>query len=113
MQAHKINLEDYVIEVPIRQEDGSEKTEKLPYHVKRSIEAILFNPALKLGGRELLLQNKLFDKIDAANGSILLDFAEFTKLKHACEIFEGFRKFDVELVNRILEAPVVEVGEKG
>lgn len=113
MQAHKINLEDYTIDVPTRQEDGSEKNVRMPYHVKRSIEAILFNPALKLGGRELLLQNKIFDKIESASGEILLDFADYAKLKHACEVFEGFRKFDVELVNRILEAPVVEVEEKG
>ena len=111
MKAHKINLEDYEVEVPTRDESGQEKTVKIPYRVKQSFEAVIFNPALKLDGRQVILQNKVFEKIEKAEKEVLLDSDDYLKTKQAFERFEGFRKADLILVKRVLEAEEVEVEE--
>lgn len=112
MKAWKINLKDYEVPVEVKQEDGTTKKVPIKYQVKKSIEAILFNPELKLGGRELILQNKLFEKIEKEEDEILLDTDDYHKLKQACEKVQGYQKADVILVERVLEAPEVEVEEK-
>lgn len=111
MKARKINLEDYEVEVFARDEDGKEKLVKIPYRVKSSIEAVMFNPSLKLDGRQLILQNKVYEKIEKAEKEILLDSDDYNKLKQAVDRFEGFRKADLELVTRVLEAEEVDVEE--
>jgi hypothetical protein len=83
----------------------------LPYRVKDSAVTILFNPDRKLNAVDLLRTNRLAERIMAANGSVLLEEAEYGELKSACETLRGYGKEDVEFVRRVLDAPQVNVME--
>jgi len=104
----KINIEDYILESM----DNAGNVVKGPYKVKESLIGILFHPDLKLGGRELLLRDKLADKINDSEGEILLEETDYYKLKLAIETINGYTRNDVEFVQRILDAEEVEVVEK-
>lgn len=108
----KIELHNYMVKVPL--EDGAFKP--TPYNVKESMVSCLLHPALKLTGRELLLRGKLATRIEEAeivegNGHILVEEADYGKLKQAFETIQGFTKSDMELVRRVLEAEEIEVKE--
>jgi len=104
----KICVEDY--EVEVRTQNGVEKT---MYEVKTSIVNVLFNPELRLSSIDLLSQNKLAEKIlNHKTSEILLEDAEYNKIKQAFDTVKGFVKNDVELVRRVLEAEDVSVVEK-
>ena len=104
----KIHLESYEIDVP--QPDGN--VQKLPLNVKQWIQDVIFHPDLKLGGREVILRGKLADKIGKANKEILLEEVDYKKIKDAFETIKGFGKMHIELLERVLDAPLVEVEEK-
>ena len=80
-------------------------------NIKDGIVMLLFNPALKLSGRDVILQDTLAKKIEASNGSVLLEASEYIKIKNAFETFNGFRRGDVQLVERVLNAEEVNVKE--
>jgi len=104
----KLSLKDYEIE--IKTPAGTKKDN---YEVKTSIIGLLFQPALKLNAVQVLEQNKLAEKILQHEGDeILLEDAEYGKIKHAIDITVGFGKNDVELVRRVLEAEDADVIEK-
>ena len=103
----KIPLENYNLKV-VR--DGVHTS--IPYDVKASLIICLLHPVLKLGARELLIRNKIGMKIEESDSFVLLEEAEYEKLKSAIETIEGFGQNDVELVTRVLEAEEVEVEVK-
>jgi gamma-glutamylcysteine synthetase len=103
----RIDLTDY--ETEVLTEDGM-KT--IPYNVKESIDLAMYHPDLKLGWRELFENDRVAQKIKSANGSVLLEESEYTSIKRVFETIQGFRKQDLELVRRVLEAPKVEVTER-
>lgn len=99
----KIDLSDYEVDV------GGKPT---PYLMKKSIEFAMFNPELRLNWVDLLLHYEIVKKIKNAEGSILLEESEYSRIKLAVENIHGFTADDVEFVNRIMHAPEVEVVEK-
>ena len=108
----KVELQNYM--VSMRDEQGN--TVPKPYNVKESMVSCLLHPALKLTGRELLLRGKLATRIEEAEikegkGFILVEEADYAKLKKAFETIEGFTKSDMELVRRVLEAEETDVEE--
>ncbi|MFH2095498.1 MAG: hypothetical protein ABIJ16_07330 [Bacteroidota bacterium] len=103
----KINLKDYTVEVRMQQ-----GVEQVNYEVKTSIVNLLFHPDLKLNAVALLEQNKLAEKILATEQEILLEEAEYGKVKQAVGVVTGLGKNDVELVKRVLEAEEISVVEK-
>ena len=108
----KIQVENYM--VPMRDEQGNMVPK--PYNVKESMVSCLLHPVLKLTGRELLLRGKLATRIEEAEikegkGFILVEEADYAKLKKAFETIEGFTKSDMELVRRVLEAEETDVEE--
>jgi len=106
----KISLVGYDIPA-IDQETGKETTR--PYEIKTVLINLLFHPELKLGGRELLQTQKVATRIEECKEDyILLEETEYSKIKQAIESIKGFSKYDVELVERVLEAEFVEVEEK-
>ena len=110
----KIELQSYMVQM--RNAEGN--LEPKPYNVKESMISCLLHPVLKLTGRELLLRNKLATQIEEAEikegkGSILVEEADYRKLRQAFETIEGFTKSDMELVRRVLEAEEIEVKESG
>ncbi len=107
----KINLENYRVKAKVREEDKVVEKD-LDYDVKDTIISVLFHPDLKLNGRELILRGKLADKIEKAEKNILLEEADYKKLKDSVEKLQGFGRNELELVDRILNAPSVEVEPK-
>ena len=108
----KIQLENYMVQM--RDEKGDMVPK--PYNVKESMVSCLLHPVLKLTGRELLLRGKLATQIEEAEikegkGFILVEEADYAKLKKAFETIEGFTKSDMELVRRVLEAEETDVEE--
>lgn len=103
----RIDLTDY--ETEVLTEDG---IKTIPYNVKESIDLAMYHPDLKLGWRELFENDRVAQKIKSANGSVLLEESEYTSIKRVFETIQGFRKQDLELVRRVLEAPKVEVTER-
>jgi len=105
----KIDITQYEIVVP--GVDGQKKTDF--YDVRESLSICLFHPTLQLDGRELLKRGKILDKIEHADGTLILEEAEFGKLRSAFERIQGFSKNDLEMVDRVLNAEEIEVKEKG
>jgi hypothetical protein len=111
----KLDISNYFIEAvrPTKNKDTGEiRSEKVqvPYDVKASIISILFHPELKLKAVELMDRNKLAEKIHVCQeDAILLEDAEFDKVKRAIDTISGYSKDDVQFVERIYNAPVVDV----
>lgn len=87
------------------------QAEEKPYNVKNTMVALLFNPGLKLSARDLIAQDALAKKIEQSDGSIILEDAEYQKVKKSVEVITGWQRGDLEFVNRVLEANDVEVKE--
>jgi hypothetical protein len=81
------------------------------YQVKESLSSLLFIPGLSLTARQVVENDRLACKIERANGSVLLEEAEYETLKRAVEAFRGYSRADLELVTRVLEAPEIGVVE--
>jgi len=104
----KIDLKPYDVEVQI-----DEKTTKtVPFQIKESLTVLLFHPSLELDGREIILRDKLANKIEEANDEILLEETDYSKIKLAAERVKGLNRNSVELLKRIFDAKKVEVEEK-
>lgn len=84
----------------------------LPYDTKEALITCLFHPSLKLSAREVLIRNQIGAKIEGAKGFVLLEETEYEKLRTAVDSIEGFSKNEVELINRVFNAEVVQVEVK-
>ena len=104
----RLNITQYM--VGVLQPDGTYKED--PYKVKEALINLMFHPDLKLGGLELLKQNKIAEKILKAGIDVLLEEEEYNKVKQAIDSFRGFTKNEVELVRRVIECPEIKVKEK-
>ena len=109
----KLELKDYVSHTKRPDPFGKMLDIQTPYYVRDSINTILFNPALQLTSAELVKQNVLAMKLESCKeDTILLEDAEYDRIKKALDIFKGWGRADVELVLRINDAEVVEVKPK-
>ena len=109
----KLNLKNYTVKVkvPDQKNPGQVIDAQYPYGVKDSILNLLFTPDLQLNGAELVKQNVLAMKLEQCKeDEILLEDAEYSRIKLAVDTFKGFGRNDVELVERINS--VVEVDSK-
>jgi len=104
----RLNVTQYM--VSILQPDGTYK--EIPYKAKESLINLMFHPNLKLGGVDLLKQNKIAEKILKAGIDVLLEEEEYNKVKQAIDSFKGYTKNEVELVRRVTECPEIKVKEK-
>ncbi len=85
----------------------------VPYDIRGSIVEILFHPELQLRATGLLDQEKLARKIqDWPDTDLLLEEEEYKKVKTAVDCLSGLNRNDVEFVQRIVNAPIVEVQPK-
>ncbi len=105
----KISIKPY--EIVVAGPGGEKKTDE--YDVRESLGICLLHPTLQLTGRELLLRGKILNKIEQANGELMLEEADYKKLKSAFEQVQGFSKNDLVMVERVLNAEEIEVKEKG
>jgi len=104
----KLELKHY--EVKIRNIEG--KLETHPYDFRDAIINLMFHPNLKLSGKAILETNILAEKIMEANEEIILEEAEYNRIKNAVDSFKGFTRTEVELVKRVLECPKIDIKEK-
>ena len=104
----RLNVTQYMVNV--LQPDGTYKEKS--YKVKEALINLMFHPDLRLGGVELLKQNKIAEKILKAGVDVLLEEEEYNKAKQAINSFKGFTKNEVELVRRVIECPEIKVKEK-
>jgi hypothetical protein len=81
------------------------------YRVKDTLVQILFHPDLKLGARDLVIQDAIARKIEGSNESVLLEETEYQKVKTAVETPRGYQRADMEFVSRVVDAPEVDVKE--
>lgn len=93
--------------VPVQAQDGTMR--ELPYDVKHSLTAVMFSQGLK--AMETLRRHQIAERIRKAEGAVLLEEADYAVVKAAVEAFEGWREQDVVLLERVLNAPQVEVGK--
>lgn len=101
----KIDLSTYYVRA-----DGTDTD--IPYLVRESLVASLFSEEQKLSAVNLLKHNKVGVKIlEALTDTLLLEEAEYDCLRAGVEAARGFGRYDVEMVRRVLEAPVAEVTE--
>jgi len=106
----RVKLDNYFVtqKAPDNMNPGKIIDYKLPYQVKDSILNLMFIKELQLTSAELVRQNMLAMKIESCKDSdILLEDAEWERLKRAINTFKGFSREDTELVTRILEAEEV------
>jgi hypothetical protein len=107
----KLDVSDYPCEVLRATPENPEGvliTE--PYEVKKSIVGVMFSQE-RLDAHELLERDDLAKKVLSSNGFILLEEAEYIRIKAAFEAFRGFRRIDVDLVRRVMNAPEIKVRE--
>lgn len=81
------------------------------YQIKETIIGCLFHPDMKLPARDLVTTDKLAQKIEAGELEVLLEDAEYEKVKKAIETQKGWQRGDLEFVTRILDAPEVPIKE--
>lgn len=98
----KINLTPYQVKI-----NGEYKD----YDVRDAIVTILTSHFLNLNGSQLLKNNILATKVLEKEDFILLEDADYQNLKSATDKITGYGKEDIELVQRILEAPDVKIEE--
>lgn len=104
----KLNLKGYTVSV----RDAKGGIQSIPYNFKDSLIELMFHPNLKLSGMALLETNIIAEKIMKADKEILLEEADYQKIKSAVDGFNGFSKNEVELVRRVLECPEIKVKEE-
>ncbi len=98
----KLDLRNYEVTQKVMGGNGQPIDITVPYNVKDSVINVLFLPALKLQGAELVRQNVLAMKIEACKDEVMLEEAEFARVKAAIEAYPSQGRADVELVDRIL-----------
>ena len=82
------------------------------YDVRTSLAGILFIPQLRLAARDAIEHDRIARTIEGAGDEVLLEEAEYARVRMAVEAYEGYSREDLELVRRVLEAPAVAVTEK-
>jgi len=112
----KIDVTNYMTEAKLpdpTNPHGPLKTVESPFRMKESLSNLMFAPALRLTGPELMRQQALAMKLESVtDGVFLVEQAEYERLVNAVTTFQGFGRDHVEFVRRILEAEDVEVTEK-
>lgn len=85
----------------------------LTYDVRDSIIEVMMSPELRLGAVALMERYAIARRLmDCEDDEILLEEADYHKIRTAFEETTGFNRRDVELVRRVLEAPEVAVREE-
>lgn len=106
----QLNLKPYNVSVPqpSKTAPGSVESVDVPFDVTRSIVAVLFGAGVD--GRELLKRDSLAKKIEGAKAkSVLLEEEEYQTVLSAFRAWKTFGRNEVELINRIENAPTVNV----
>jgi len=105
----KLNLKDYQVTQKVRGGDGELIDISGPFPVKDSILNIMFLPHLGLQGAEAIKQQVLAHKIEQSEDEIILEEAEYERVRKAAEMYTIAKRPEVELIDRILnQTPEIE-----
>ena len=111
----KISLIPYkIMDGPMQripQPDGTFKEVKLPdamHDMKQSLANILFIPELRLGIRDAIEHDRIARKVEAAGDEVVLEEAEYAKIKKALDLFTGYDRKDLEFIRRIGDAVEID-----
>ena len=105
----KLGLKHYTVQI---RDLKTGELETQPYDFKDAIINLMFHPDLKLSGTRLLETNIIAEKIMKADKEIMLEEADYNKIKSAVDSFTGFTRNEVELVKRVTDCPKIDVKEK-
>lgn len=110
----KLDVSDYSypLDEPRKLSEKEEPITEVNFQVKRSLRAILFNPNQELTIDETFLNKDLVDKIEAANGTMLLNDKEADQLRRAYNSIRAPQEHELEFYRRIRDVEEVEVKEK-
>lgn len=106
---HKIDVSSYQVDVKL----PTGEMKNLPYDVKEMLVGVLLHPTLQITGSELYKRMPIADKIRTADGEVLLEDDEYSKILDAVNRIKGFGMNDRELVRRVIDAKGVAVKEAG
>lgn len=113
MKARKLDLTQYEVEgMVVNPETGQPETKKAPYDMKGTLASFLVAPARQLNSIGLRKAGKVADKIEAAGDELLLSAEEHGELVATLDALKGLGKNERVLVDRVLDAPEVEMEEK-
>lgn len=107
---HKIDVSSYKVEV---KDLATSQPVTIDYEVKEMLVGILLHPTLQMTGAEMYARMPIADKIKSADGEVLLEDNEYSKLLDAVNRIKGFGMNDRELVKRVIDARGVAVQEAG
>ncbi len=98
----------------IIQEMKAGLAKEIDYDVKNSLIEVLFAPNQGLGARDILDRDDLARLIrDWPDAVLLLEDAQYDKIKQAADSVRGFTRNDVEFLRRVLQAPKVDLKNGG
>lgn len=103
----KLDLRNYM--VAGRAPDGTKTS--VPFDVQEALVELCFVPAAGCKPLEVLKRQKIAEKIAAAKSTVLLEEAEWDRIKGGLEAVTGLGRPEVELVHRILDAPELKPGK--
>jgi hypothetical protein len=107
----ELNLVPYLMKLTRIEVKEGVRVETLvdePYPLRLSLCNILFGEE-KVGAREAIARDRLCQLIEEAGDSVLLEEADWKRLEQACLGLSRVGRFDVPLVQRVLDAPEVKV----
>ena len=104
----KLDLKKYNITM----RDINGVTKSIPYEFKESLIQLMFHPDLRLSGKALLETNMIAEQLIKADKEILLEEADYQKIKDAIDNFKGFSQNEVKLVERVYNCPQIDIKEK-
>lgn len=107
MTGRKIDVSEYPVPV-------GNNGDTIQYKVRQSLVALLLGTHRQLNAVELLGANKLAQRILDESGEsdeVLLSQQEYGELQGAINGFRGYGQQDVGMVERVLNAPEVELQE--
>ena len=102
---YKLDLTSY--DVRVKGPDGKDFDKE--FEVRNSFKLLLFHPALKITGRDLLFRNKLWLKIKGCKDDyLLIDSVHMKLLRDSCDRLDCFKESDIEFLERIYECDEVK-----
>ena len=106
----EVSLKNY--KFVIAKLDGTKEDKE--YNVRDALATILFVPGQGISPRESLSRNELARRIESCQAdSILLEESEWDKLNSAAGTLKDVNRNDLECLQRIFDAPKVEVEKSG
>jgi len=106
----RINILNYMVQ---------KGEEQIPYQIKASMRAMLFNPSLQLNDDGLIRNFEIWNKIKDQENDLFLEDADYNVVLQALKAIRGFNENDLEFVQRIRNAenydfkPKMSIGTSG